>query len=106
MHRATVDEVLTDMNDMTISIDHNIAIVPILNLQDITGYRISSHGLDEIQSGFLKACRIRATIFCYEEILQVIHFGSSHFVSGCCIRNHVDNTALSDKVLVELQIVW
>lgn len=43
-----VTGVLTDMNNMTISVDHDIAIVPILDLQDITSYRIRSHGLYKI----------------------------------------------------------
>lgn len=59
---------LTDVDNVSISIDHNIAVMPVLDLKNITGNGIRRHGLDEIQASLLKRYCVFASIFRYKEV--------------------------------------
>ena len=52
----------TDVNDVTLLINHDIAIVAVLDLKNITRYGICSHRLNEIQTGFLICDRVFSSI--------------------------------------------
>ena len=83
------------MNDMTIFVKHNVAIVSVFDLKDKTGDRISGHRLNEIQSRILETNSILASELDYEEVLKVINLRPPHLVSGCSIWNHVNYTTLT-----------
>ena len=73
----------TDVDYVALSVDHNISVVPILDLKDITSNGVRSHRLDEVQPGLLECNRMFSTVFSDEEIEQVIDFGPSHLISRC-----------------------
>ena len=72
---------LTDVHDMAITIDHDVAVVPILDLENIASHGVCSHGLDEIQSSFLEGSSIWTAIFVDEITVKVVDLGTTHFVS-------------------------
>ncbi len=82
------------MNDMTISVNHNITVVPVFDLKNKTSNRISGHGLNEIQPCFLETSSVLTTELAYEKILKIVNFCPPHFVSGRGIWNHINNTTL------------
>jgi hypothetical protein len=51
------------MHDMPFSVNHNIPIVTVLNLEDITSNRIGGHRLDEIEASALELNGLFSTIF-------------------------------------------
>lgn len=89
---------LTDVDNVSISIDHNIAVMPVLDLKNITGNGIRRHGLDEIQASLLKRYCVFASIFRYKEVEQVIDFRSAHLVSRCRIGHNINDPTLYSKL--------
>ena len=71
----------TDVNYMALSVNHDVSVVSILDLEDVTSDGVRSHRLNEVQPGLLEGDRVLSTIFAYEEIEQVVDFGPSHLVS-------------------------
>ncbi len=84
----------TDVDYMPIGIDHDIPIMSIFDLQDITSNRVCGHRLNEVETSLLERYRIDSTILVDEVGIKVIDFGTSHFVSRSSIRYDVDDTAL------------
>jgi len=82
------------MDYVAISIDHNIAIVPVLDLQDVACHRVCRHRLDEIQPRSLEAYGVLSAVFCNKEILKIVDFCSTHFIPRGCIRNNVNDPTL------------
>lgn len=85
---------LTNVDYVPFSIDHNITIVPIFDLEYIAGHRIGSHGLNKVQTGSLECNRVLASIFCDEKVQKIINFSAAHFVPRSCVGNNIDNTTL------------
>jgi hypothetical protein len=85
---------LTNVDNVAFTVYHNVSIVPILDLQDITGNRVGSHGLDEVQTCLLEGYGVWTTVLGNEEIKQIINLGTTHFITGRGIRNNINNTAL------------
>ena len=56
------------MNNMTLSIDHDVPVMAILDLQNVAYYGISGHGLYKVEAGLLKFDRVFSTIFRDAEI--------------------------------------
>lgn len=48
VNKASVGVFLTDVYDVTFTVNHDITIVTILNLQNITSHRVRGHGLNEV----------------------------------------------------------
>lgn len=61
-------ETQTDMNNVSLSVDHDVSVVAILDLQDVTCDRVRSHGLDEVQARALERDGVLSSIFSDEEI--------------------------------------
>ena len=85
------------MHYMTFPVNHDVSIVPILNLQNITRNGICSHGLYEIHARFLERDRILTTILGDEKVEQVINFRTTHLIPRCRIRHDVNNATLCRK---------
>jgi hypothetical protein len=85
---------LTNMNDMTVSIKHDVAIVSVFDLKNKTSNRISGHRLNEIQARILETNSVLTTELANEEVLKVVNFRPPHFVSGRSIWNHINYTRL------------
>lgn len=82
------------MDYMSMSIDHDIPIMSVLDLKDIAGHRVCCHGLDEVQSGFLELYGVGAAVAGHEKCEEVIDFGATHFISRRCIRYNVNDSTL------------
>ena len=85
----------TYVNDVTLSIDHDVSVVAIFDLKDVASYRVARHGLYEIESGPLELDAILPSILGLEESKQVVDLCSPHFVTRSCVRNDVDNSTLN-----------
>lgn len=48
--RATNDETKVYMNDMSVIVDENVVIMPVLYLEKILNYRITSQTLNEVRN--------------------------------------------------------
>ena len=66
---------------VSLAVDHDIAIVSILDLQYVTSDRISCHGLNEVQASALELHSVFATVFSDKEIEEIVDFGSAHLIS-------------------------
>lgn len=82
------------MNDVSLTVDHDIPVVSILDLKYIAGDRIGCHRLDEVQSSLLELHGVRTTIACHEKGEEVIDLCSTHFVPRCGIWNDVNDPTL------------
>lgn len=71
----------TNVNYVAFSIYHDVSVVSVLNLENITGNRVRSHRLDEVQPSLLEGNRMFSTVFSDEEIEQVIDLSPPHFIS-------------------------
>lgn len=95
---------LTDVHNMALSIDHDIPVMPILDLQDVTCHRICGHRLNEVKPGFLELECVGVPISRHEERKQVVDLCSTHFVSRRRVRHDIyhstlmQTTELSDTV--------
>jgi len=85
---------VTNVHNMTIPADHNIPVMSILDLQDVTSNRVCSHRLNEVQSSSLETGGILSTVFCDEEVLKIVHLRPAHFISGCRIWDDVNDPTL------------
>jgi len=54
----------TDMNYVTLTVYHDVAIMPILDLQDVTCDGVRGHRLNKVKSCLLELYSIRVAIFC------------------------------------------
>lgn len=59
---------LTNMNYVTLAIDHDVSIVSVLDLQDVTCDRIGCHRLNEVEASPLEFDSIFSTVFRNEEV--------------------------------------
>lgn len=82
------------MDDVAFPINHNVAVMSILDLQDIAGYRVRRHGLDEVESSLLERYGVDTPILVDEVGDQVVDLGAAHFVPGCGVWDDVNDTAL------------
>ena len=69
-----------DMNDVTISIDHDVSVMSILDLKNVTSDGISSHGLDEVQPSLLKINSVLPAVLSDKEVKKVVDLGTTHFI--------------------------
>jgi hypothetical protein len=86
-----------DVRDATAAVDHNVAVVPVLDLDDVAQERVRRHGLDKVGPGALKVGRLDGSELHREERQEVVDLGSAHFVTRGRVRNDIDDTALSDS---------
>lgn len=84
------------MNNMTLSIDHDVPVMAILDLQNVAYYGISGHGLYKVEAGLLKFDRVFSTIFRDEEIKQIVDLRSPHLITRRRVRHDIDHTTLSN----------
>lgn len=85
------------MNDMTLPINHDVSVVPILNLKDVARHRVCGHTFDKVHLGLLEGRRSDLAVFSDKEAQEVVHDVSSHFVSRGGIWNDVDHSTLSQR---------
>jgi len=79
---------------MALPVDHDIAVMTVLNLEYVACHGIRCHRLDEVEPCFLISDGVFSAVFCNEEALEVVNLRAAHFVSRGRIRDNVDDTAL------------
>lgn len=82
------------MHDMAFSINHDISVVSVLDLQDVACDRVCRHRLNEIQASLLEGSSVRAAVFVDEIAIEIVDLGSAHFISRCGIGYHINHTTL------------
>jgi hypothetical protein len=82
------------VSDATSSVDHDVTVVTVLDLDDVAEERVGGHGLDEVGAGALEVGRIGRAVLHYEEALEVVDLGTTHLVARSSIRDDIDDTAL------------
>lgn len=58
----------TDMDNMAFSVDHNVAVVAIFDLENVAGNRVRSHRLNKVQSSPLEGHCILSAILGDEKV--------------------------------------
>ena len=69
------------MYDVTFPVDHDIAIVTVLDLKYIARYGVRCHRLDKVHPCLLIRDGVLSAIFRDEEALEVVNLRAAHFVS-------------------------
>ncbi len=82
------------MHDVAFAVDHDIAIVTILDLQNVACDTVCCHGLDELQARLLEGGRVDAAVLVDKVAEQVVDLCSSHLVSRGSIWHDINDTAL------------
>ena len=82
------------MDDMSLSIDHNISIMTVLDLQNVACKRIRGHGLNKIQPCLLERDAVLSAVFGYEEVDQIVHLRTTHLITRSCVWYNIDNATL------------
>ena len=54
----TEQQLLTDVNDVSMFVHHDVAIVSVFDLQQVTDQRVGSHALDKVGPGGSEECSI------------------------------------------------
>lgn len=72
---------LTDVDYVSLPVDHDIAIMTVLDLEYIARYGIRCHRLDEVHPCLLIRDGVLSAIFRNEEALEVVDLRAAHFVS-------------------------
>lgn len=85
---------LTDVNDMPFSVDHDVSVVTILDLEDVAGDGVGGHTLDEVHSSLLEGNRVDGSVLVDEEAEEIVDLCSTHLVSGGSVGNDVDDSTL------------
>jgi hypothetical protein len=85
------------MHDMPFPVDHDVSVMPVLDLEDVTCDRVCCHGLNEIQAGLLEGSGVGTAIFVDEITVKVIDLGPAHLIPGCSIRHDINHTALFEE---------
>lgn len=85
---------LTNVDNVTLAVDHNITVVSVLDLQNVACDRVCSHRLDKVETRSLELHGILATILGNEKVEKIVDLCPTHLVSGRRIRYDVDNTTL------------
>lgn len=97
----------TNVNDVPIFVNHNVAIVPVLDLQQIANDGIGGHGFDEITASQLKFFGCFITIRMQKVFVQSRIGLTAKLISGFCIRNAFDYTTLQKyQMKMSFQSKW
>jgi hypothetical protein len=88
---------LTDVNQTSVSVNHDVTVVTILDLYDVAEERVGGHRLDEVVAGLLEVDAVGTAVLEDEEAAQVVDLGTSHLVSGRRVGNNVDDTTLGGR---------
>src|ERR1700761_1476994 len=71
----------TNVDNVAFAVDHDVAIVAVLDLEYIARYGIRCHRLDEVLPCLLIRVGVLPAIFRDEEALEVVDLRAAHFVS-------------------------
>lgn len=93
--RADVEqETEVDVDDVSIAVDHDVAVVTVLDLEDVAGDGVGGHGLNEVHARLLEWDCVDTTVLVDEEAEEVVDLGSTHLISRGGVWNDVDDSAL------------
>ena len=82
------------MYNVTLSVNHDVAVMTVFNLKNVACDGVCSHRLNEIQpSSLIRDC-VLSSIFGNEKPLEIVDLRSTHFVARGGIRHDIDNAAL------------
>src|ERR1700722_11767491 len=97
-----------DVQDVALVVDHDIAIMPVLELQQIAHNAVCCHRFDKFRPRLLEAHRVLTSVFRNKVIVKSVHGLSAQEVSGYRIRQDVDYTAAwrggCDAVRVDVDV--
>ncbi len=78
---------------MPLSINHNVAVVSILDLEEVPNQRVGCHGADKVSSGRTEPLSRVVPVLTHEIVVEAYICLPAELVSGFSIRNALDNTA-------------
>lgn len=84
-----------DMRDSAFSVNHDVAVMPILNLKDIAEDTVGCHRLYEVVSSSLEGDTFSRTELEKEELGQIVDLGAAHFIARRRIWNDINDTSLN-----------
>ena len=86
------------MHDVSLSVNHDVPVVSVFNLKNVTGDRVRSHRLDKIQPGLLESDRVWRAVLGDEKRQQVVNLCSTHLIARCGIGDDINDTALYGRM--------
>lgn len=87
---------LTDVDNVSFAVYHDVSVVPILDLKDVTGNRVGRHGLNKVQPSLLEGNGILSSELTHEEAEEIVDLCAAHLVSRGRVWDDINNTALSN----------
>ena len=102
------EEAEVNVRDAPFSVNHDVAVVSVFELEDVAENGVGGHGLDEIAPSSLKCHRLLWTELDQEEGSEVVDLGSSHFIARGSVGDHIDDarprTSSEHAVRLDLKI--
>ena len=82
-----------DVQDVACIVDHDVAVVPVLELQQVGDDAVGGHALDEVVPSLLETDRVFAPILRCEVVVETVDRFSAEHIAGNGVGQHVDDTA-------------
>lgn len=94
----------TDVYNVSVLVDHDVAVVPILDLQQIADHRVGGHWLDEIAACRLKLLgRLVAVVM--QEVVHQIRVGlAAQLIAWRCVRHALNDAALMETTTTDQRV--
>lgn len=68
------------MYNVTMAVNHDVSIVPVLDLQDVARHRVRRHGFDKVQAGSFEGDSIDRAILVDKVLVEIVDLCSTHLV--------------------------
>lgn len=82
------------MDDPALAVDHDVAIVAVLDLDEVAQQRVGGHRLDEVDARLLEFDGLDAAVLEEEEAFEVVDLGAAHLVAGSRVGDDIDHSTL------------
>lgn len=82
------------MYDTPVLVQHNVAVVPVFDLQEETDDAVGCHALDEVAASKLVLGTVLVSVDAVEVLVETSVCRSSELVSGLGVRNAFYDAAL------------
>ena len=86
-------EAKVNVQDVAGVVNHDVAVVPVLELQQVADHAVGGHALDKVAPRFLKRNRLLAAKLGQKVVVQPVDGFAAEHVARHGIREHVDDTA-------------
>ena len=86
-------EAEVDVQDVARVVDHDVAVMPVLELQQVGDDAVGGHALDEVVPSLLEPDRVLAAVLRGKVIVETVDRLPANHVAGNGVGQHVDDAA-------------